>query len=52
MWSLVPMLIAFAVGFFAGLFYREMKVMSVIIFIVFFVVVSGLVSISLSVNAV
>ena len=52
MLPLVPMIIAFAVGFSAGLLYRQMKVMSLIIFMTFVLIVSGLVSISLSVNAV
>lgn len=50
MLPLVPMIVAFAVGFFAGLLYRQMKMMSLLIFVIFLVIVSGLISISFAVN--
>ena len=52
MLPLIPMIIAFALGFFAGTLYRQMKVMSLLIFIIFVVIVSGLISISFSVNSI
>lgn len=45
-----PMIVAFAVGFSAGLLYRQMKILSFILFILFVAIISGVISISFSIN--
>lgn len=46
-----PMIVAFAIGFMAGLWYRQMKLLSLIVFILFVAIISGVISISFSVNS-
>ncbi|MEM9955377.1 MAG: hypothetical protein AAF846_27485 [Chloroflexota bacterium] len=46
----VPMIFAFMFGFFAGLLHRQMKMVSLLIFVIFLGIVSGLISISFAVN--
>jgi len=50
MFPLLPMLLAFAVGFFAGLVYRQMKIIALIIFILFMALISGIIQLSFSLN--
>lgn len=46
----VPMLVAFVVGFIAGMLYRQTRWLSLIIFLMFVAVVSGVISLSFTVN--
>lgn len=46
----LPMLVAFVVGFIAGILYRQMKWLALIIFLIFVAVVSGVISLSFTVN--
>lgn len=48
---LFPMLVAFVVGFMAGILYRQMKLLSFIMFILFVAIISGVISISFAVNS-
>jgi hypothetical protein len=50
MFPLLPMIVAFVVGFFAGLMYRQMKIIALIIFILFLALISGVIQLSFSVN--
>jgi hypothetical protein len=50
MFPLLPMMLAFAVGFFAGLVYRQMKIIALIIFILFMALISGIIQLSFSLN--
>ena len=46
----LPMLVAFVVGFIAGMLYRQTRWLSLIIFLIFVAVVSGVISLSFTVN--
>ena len=46
----VPMLVAFVVGFIAGILYRQTRWLALIIFLIFVAVVSGVISLSFTVN--
>ncbi len=46
----LPMLVAFVVGFIAGILYRQMKWLALIIFLIFVAIVSGVISLSFTVN--
>jgi len=46
----VPMLVAFVVGFIAGMLYRQTRWLALIIFLIFVAVVSGVISLSFTVN--
>lgn len=46
----LPMLIAFAIGFIAGLMYRQTRWLSLIVLLVFVAIVSGVISLSFTVN--
>ena len=46
----VPMLVAFVVGFIAGILYRQTRWIALIIFLIFVAVVSGVISLSFTVN--
>jgi len=46
----LPMLVAFVVGFIAGMLYRQTKWLALIIFLVFVAIVSGVISLSFTVN--
>jgi len=46
----LPMIIAFAIGFIAGLMYRQTRWLSLIIFLVFVAIISGVISISFTVD--
>lgn len=47
---ILPMLVAFAVGFIAGMLYRQMKWLSLLVFLVFVAMISGVISLSFTVN--
>ena len=46
----VPMLVAFVVGFITGILYRQTRWLALIIFLIFVAVVSGVISLSFTVN--
>jgi hypothetical protein len=46
----LPMLVAFVVGFIAGILYRQMKWLALIIFLIFVAIISGVISLSFTVN--
>jgi len=46
----VPMLVAFVVGFIAGILYRQTRWLALIIFLIFVALVSGVISLSFTVN--
>lgn len=46
----LPMLVAFVVGFIAGMLYRQTRWLALIIFLIFVAVVSGVISLSFTVN--
>jgi|GEM_PF-5640632 hypothetical protein len=46
----VPMLVAFVVGFIAGMLYRQTRWLALIIFLIFVALVSGVISLSFTVN--
>ena len=46
----LPMLVAFVVGFIAGILYRQTRWLALIIFLIFVAVVSGVISLSFTVN--
>ena len=47
---ILPMLVAFAAGFIAGMLYRQMKWLSLLVFLVFVAMISGVISLSFTVN--
>ena len=46
----VPMLVAFVVGFIAGILYRQTRWLALIIFLIFVALVSDVISLSFTVN--
>ena len=46
----LPMLVAFVVGFIAGMLVRQTRWLSLIIFLIFVAIVSGVISLSFTVN--
>lgn len=46
----LPMLVAFVVGFIAGMLYRHTRWLALIIFLIFVAVVSGVISLSFTVD--
>jgi len=46
----LPMLVAFVVGFIAGMLYRQTRWLALIIFLIFVALVSGVISLSFTVN--
>lgn len=46
----LPMLVAFVVGFIAGILYRQTRWLALIIFLIFVAIVSGVISLSFTVN--
>jgi hypothetical protein len=50
MFSLVPMVIAFATGFLAGILWRQMRLVSLLIFFVLVFLVAGILNISIQIG--